>query len=89
MGQKKVEQKKRAAPAMWERARDELYSHILSCGVLEAGSDHQREWFDDTLEYLSERYTQLREGDLRYLREAGERFCRPVIGRDEKVAATS
>ena len=33
-----------------QKARDELYSHILRCGVIEALHEHQREWFDDTIE---------------------------------------
>jgi hypothetical protein len=36
-------------PASFDHARDELYSHILRCGVLEATEEHRKEWFDDTL----------------------------------------
>ncbi len=86
MAKKKPRQ--RPAPGAWDRARDELYSHILSCGVLEASLEHQKEWFDDTMDYLGERYNYLGERDLRRLRDAGEQFCRPVIGRSEQVAAT-
>jgi hypothetical protein len=39
-----------------DRARDELFSHIQRCGVLEADVDQRGEWFDDTIEYLAERY---------------------------------
>ncbi len=88
MAKKKPRQRTRPAPGAWDRARDELYSHILSCGVLEASPEHQKEWFDDTMEYLGERYNYLGEGDLRRLRDAGEQFCRPVISRSEQVAAT-
>ena len=37
-----------------ERARDELFSHINRCGVLEASDEQQREWMDDTLKFLEE-----------------------------------
>lgn len=62
-----------------ERARDELFSHIHRCGVLRATAEHQVEWMDDTVGYISERYPQLSEGQLDELRTMGLRFCRPVI----------
>jgi hypothetical protein len=57
----------------FDQARDELFSHILRCGVLEAAAEHQKEWFDE---------------ELSKLRELGERFCRPVIRNPETLAAT-
>ena len=69
------------------RARDELYSHILSCGVLDAEPEHQKDWLDDTMDYLEDRYESLAETELKDLRVLGERFCRPVIQPDE--AATT
>ena len=63
----------------FEQARDELFSHILRCGVLEAAREHQREWFDDTMEYLAERYEMLGEEKLTKLRTLGERYVQPVI----------
>ena len=65
-------------PSSFEQARDELFSHILRCGVLEATQEHQKEWFDDTMLYLTDRYEDLTEGQLNDLRVLGERFCRPV-----------
>ena len=65
------------------RARDELYSHILSCGVLEAAPEHQKDWLDDTVDYLGDRYESLAKAELKDLRMLGERFCRPVIQPDE------
>src|SRR5438445_9246084 len=50
-----------STPAPCEQARDELFSHILRCGVLEATPEHQKEWFDDTMLYLAERYDALDE----------------------------
>ncbi len=71
-----------------EKARDELYSHILRCGVLQATPEHQKEWFDDTIEYMAERYP-LTEADLETLRALGERYCQPVISHGPAVTANS
>ena len=66
-------------PNSSDRARDELFSHIRRCGVLEAAEDQRQEWFDDTIEYLGERYPELTPTDLSTLREIGERYCAPAI----------
>jgi hypothetical protein len=68
-----------ASPSALEKARDELYSHILRCGVIGAQNDHQKEWFDDTIDYMAERYPTLSDGQLTDLRLLGERYCQPVI----------
>lgn len=75
-------------PNAFDKARDELFSHILRCGVLEAQIEHQKEWFDDTMEYLSERYAELGEEELGKLRTLGERYCRPIIQHGSTVGAT-
>jgi hypothetical protein len=72
-----------------EDARDELYSHILKCGVLEASLEHQEEWFDDTMEFMTERFPMLTPEELDDLRKLGERYCQPVIPHGHTVAATS
>jgi hypothetical protein len=84
---KKREPRKTAVPTAFEQARDELFSHILRCGVLEAAAEHQKEWFDDTMLYLSDRYVDLEEQDLEQLRTLGERYCRPVVARPAAVGA--
>ena len=61
----------------FEQARDELLQHIIRCGVLEAATEHQIEWFDDTMGYLAERYPELSESQLAELRTLGLRFCQP------------
>ncbi len=71
-----------------EKARDELYSHILRCGVLEAQREHQQEWLDDTVEYMAERYG-LTAADTTSLRKLGERYCAPVIPHGSTVGATN
>ncbi|MGH7560832.1 MAG: hypothetical protein ACRENB_07415 [Gemmatimonadales bacterium] len=78
----------RAAPSTLDQARDELFSHILRCGVTEAEPEQQKEWMDDTMQYLAERYPDLGEDELLQVRQLGERFCRPVVRRPE-VAASS
>lgn len=62
-----------------DRARDELFSHINRCGVLQAAEEEQKHWMDETMEYLGERYPDLTDGDLRDLYAVGIRFCRPAI----------
>ncbi len=64
-----------------DRARDELFSHIHRCGVLEANVDDQDSWMNETMGYLAERYPDLGEKDLVRLKAVGMRFCQPVISR--------
>ena len=63
----------------FDRARDELFSHIHRCGVLKATAEQQEEWMEDTMEFMSERYPELSREQLGELRTIGVRFCRPVI----------
>jgi hypothetical protein len=74
-------------PSAFEQARDELFSHILRCGVLEASVEHQKEWFDDTMLYLGDRYEALTEAEVSQLRLLGERYCRPVVARAPATVA--
>jgi len=67
------------------QARDELFSHVLRCGVIDALPEHQKDWFDDTMLYLADRYENLTEEELSQLRVLGERFCQPVQRKDETV----
>lgn len=62
-----------------DKARDELFSHINRCGVLEATDDQQQEWMDDTLKFLEERYPDLSGTELKQLEQLGLRYCSPVI----------
>jgi len=62
-----------------DRARDELFSHINRCGVLQAADKDQEQWLEETMEYLGERYPDLSEADLKELYTVGLRFCRPAI----------
>jgi len=67
------------------QARDELFSHVLRCGVIDALPEHQKDWFDDTMLYLADRYENLTEEELSQLRVLGERFCQPVQRKAETV----
>ncbi len=62
-----------------DRARDELFSHVNRCGVLQAAEEDQRHWMDETIDYIGERYPDLTDRDLKGLHEIGIRFCKPAI----------
>jgi hypothetical protein len=64
--------------ASFAQARDELFSHILRCGVIDALPQHQKDWLDDTMGYIGERYEDLSEAELAQVRLLGERYCQPV-----------
>lgn len=66
-------------PTALDQARDELFSHVLRCGVLEAAPEHQKEWMDDTMQYLADRYPDMSADELAKVRVLGERFCQPVV----------
>ena len=82
---KRSSNRKVQVPTAFESARDELFSHILRCGVLEAADEHRKEWFDDTMAYLGERYEELTPAQIGELRTLGERYCQPVMARPETV----
>jgi hypothetical protein len=77
-----------ATPSTFDQARDELFSHILRCGVIEADADQQKAWMDDTMQYLGERYSDLTEEQLTQIRVLGDRFCKPVVRRQTADAAS-
>lgn len=72
-----------------DRARDELFSHINRCGVLDATDDQQKEWMDDTLKFIEERYPELSSAELKQLEELGMRYCKPVIRHGKGHTASS
>ena len=76
-------------PNAIDRARDELFSHIRRCGVLDAEDEQRSEWFDDTIEYLGERYPELNPDELVTLRTIGERYCAPAISNHSLPADTA
>ncbi|MEE8361381.1 MAG: hypothetical protein V3R71_04455 [Gemmatimonadales bacterium] len=72
-----------------DQARDELFSHILRCDVLEAEPEHQKDWFDDTMQYLADRYLDLSTEDLANVRVLGERYCQPVVNKAPAESVTA
>ncbi len=58
-------------------ARDELFQHIMRCGVVGSVPEDQKDWFDNTLDYLTERYHELSPAEITELRVLGERFAQP------------
>jgi hypothetical protein len=92
---RKPEKRGRSAPravaprSTLDRARDELFLAIRQCGVLTAERDDQIEWMDDTLSFMKERHPTLAQQELSQLRDAGLRFCQPVIphGREHTAIA--
>jgi len=70
-----------AGSSPFEEARNELFQHIMTCGVAGADQDHQHEWFDDTMKYFAERYPELDEQQMSELRKLGERFAQPPKAR--------
>jgi len=65
---------------LMDRARDELFSHINRCGVLQASPEDQKTWMEETIDYLAERYPDLSDLHLDQLHNIGLRFCQPAIG---------
>jgi hypothetical protein len=70
-----------------DRARNELFSAIRQCGVIEAAPDEQTEWMTDTVAFMKKRHPDLSEQDLRQLEAAGLRFCQPVIPHGKEHSA--
>lgn len=70
---------KKHEKTLLEKARDELFSHIQSCNVLEASEEDQKAWMSETMEYMSERYPELSELQLAQLRMFGDRYIAPAI----------
>jgi hypothetical protein len=68
------------------QARDELFQHIISCEVVGAEPDHQKEWFDETMAYMADRFHELDAAKLAELRTLGERFAQPAK-RNQAVSA--
>ena len=68
-----------AAPTPFEEARDELFQHIIQCGVIGSDPEHQGEWFQNTMTYLAERYHELSQKEVADLRVLGERFAQPPL----------
>jgi hypothetical protein len=78
-----------AGPTPFEESRDELFQHIIRCGVIGAEPEHVEEWFDDTMRYIGERYPELSNEQLNELRVLGTRFAQPRKERKAESDAVS
>jgi hypothetical protein len=85
--QQKRSVKAPATPSPFEEARDELFQHIMRCGVVGSDPEHAQEWFTDTMTYMKDRYPELDAEKLEELRKLGERFAQPPKKRDDSTAA--
>ena len=74
-----------APPSPFDQARDEMFQHVMRCGVIGSDPAHQAEWFDETMTYLGERYHELSKKQIADLRVLGERFAAPT----QKAAAAA
>lgn len=77
-----------AAPTPFDQARDELFQHVMRCGVIGSAPEHRTEWFDETMKYLGERYHELSQKQLTDLRVLGERFAAPTVKRPTESVAS-
>jgi hypothetical protein len=75
------------APSVFDLARDEMFQHIIQCGVIGAEPEHQAEWFADTIVHMGQRWHELTPKELADLRTLGERFARPARGAQAPTAA--
>jgi hypothetical protein len=85
----KTKKLRRDSDVSFSQARDEMFSHILRCGVIDALPEHQKDWFDDTMLYLADRYEGLTKEQLDELRVLGERFSRPVQRKTEAATGAA
>jgi len=69
------------AAAPFADARDELFQQIMRCGVVGSAPEDQKDWFDNTMDYLAERYHELAPSEIDELRVLGERFAQPPKAR--------
>ena len=70
-----------------DQARDELFQHVMRCGVIGSAPEHQSEWFDETMKYLGDRYHELGKKELGDLRVLGERFAAPTVTPEDAAPA--
>ena len=55
-----------------------MFQHIIRCEVVGSSPEHQKEWFDETIAYMADRYHELTPVELADLRTLGERFAKPA-----------
>lgn len=70
-------------------ARDELMSHIVRCGALDATQKDRMEWLDETMDYMADRYPGLGELELASLEMIGRQYLKPVIPHGKEHTAVT
>ena len=78
-----------AVPTPFEEARDELFQHIMSCGVIGSATEDQTEWFNATMAYMADRFPEIPAEKLQELRTLGERFAQPPKRQTPTSAASA
>lgn len=73
-------------PTPFEEARDEMFQHIMQCGVIGCEPEDQAIWFDDTMRYIADRFSELTQKELTQIRQLGERFVQPPKAAQAPVA---
>jgi hypothetical protein len=63
-----------AATRLFAEAQEELISHLLRSNVTEVAPETQREWLEDTIAYLGDRYPALSGLPLRRLYALAEGY---------------
>ena len=63
-----------AASRLFAEAQEELISHLLRSNITEVAPARQREWLDDTIAYLGDRYPKLSGAALRRLSALGDGY---------------
>ena len=76
-------------PSPFEQARDELFQHIMRCGVVGADAEHVEEWFSETIKYMTERFPELSEQQINELKTLGMRFAQPPKARVDADTASA
>ena len=85
--QQKRTMKAPATSSPFEEARDELFQHIMRCGVVGSAPEDQSDWFNETMAYMTERYPELPAEQIQELRKLGERFAQPPKKKQDDTAA--
>jgi hypothetical protein len=78
-----------ADPTPFEQARDELFQHVIHCGVIGAAGEDQADWFNQTMAYFADRFPELSESEIVELRTLGERFSKPLKSQEEPQEDTA
>ena len=72
-----------------DSARDELFSHVIRCDVLDATMNDRKDWLDDTMDYMAHRHPHLSGLELAQLEVLGSRFIKPAIPHGADTNATN